>query len=32
MVGSPPGGDPAERSVDAAFRRTDAVSYEEAER
>jgi uncharacterized cupin superfamily protein len=32
MVGSPPGGDPAERAVDAAFRRTDAVPYEEGER
>ncbi|HET9332431.1 MAG TPA: cupin domain-containing protein [Gemmatimonadota bacterium] len=32
MVGSPPGGDPAERAIDAAFRRVDAVSYEEGER
>jgi uncharacterized cupin superfamily protein len=32
MVGSAPGGDPGERAVDAAFRRSDAVSYEEGER
>ena len=32
MAGSPPGGDPAERIVDAAFRRADAVAYEEGER
>jgi uncharacterized cupin superfamily protein len=32
MVGSAPGGDPGERVVDAAFRRTDAVPYEEGER
>ena len=32
MAGSPPGGDPAERTVDAAFRRADAVAYEEGER
>ena len=31
MVGSAPGGDPGERAVDAAFRRSDAVSYEEGE-
>jgi uncharacterized cupin superfamily protein len=32
MVGSPPGGDPGERSVDAVLRRADAVSYEAGER
>ena len=32
MVGSAPGGDPGERAVDAAFRRSDVVSYEEGER
>jgi uncharacterized cupin superfamily protein len=32
LVGSPPGGDPGERSVSAVFRRADAVAYEEGER
>lgn len=32
MVGSAPGGDPGERAVDALFRRSDTVSYEEGER
>lgn len=32
MAGSPPGGEAGERTVDAVFRRTDAVSYEEDER
>jgi uncharacterized cupin superfamily protein len=32
MVGSPPGGDATERSVDAVFRRADTVAYEEGER
>jgi uncharacterized cupin superfamily protein len=32
MAGSPPGGEAGERTVDAVFRRTDAVSYEEGER
>lgn len=32
LVGSPPGGDPAARSVDASFRRADQVPYEEGER
>lgn len=32
LVGSAPGGDPAERSVSAVFRRADHVPYEEGER
>ena len=32
MAGSPPGGEAGERTVDAVFRRTDAVAYEEGER
>jgi uncharacterized cupin superfamily protein len=32
MVGSAPGGEPGERAVDALFRRSDTVSYDEGER